>query len=168
LIAESEFSVMVLSKKRIEALIEQSPKYKMAGEAYTLAVTLINTGNIGCDVEVEVTDSSQFAISLDCPSPIHINPAEHKNIYIQAKTPQDLTHFLQHHITIATQIQGDPSSLSYLSSTVDIFPGNYPKKDRYEYLPMKTVFGYGMKNEKKQLFVEQYASGFLDEAKKKA
>jgi hypothetical protein len=32
---------------------------------------------------------------------------------------------------------------------------------------METVFGYGMKNNKKQLFVEQYANGFLDESQKK-
>jgi hypothetical protein len=144
LTAESEFSVMVLSQNRIEARIEQAPKYKIAGDPYTLTLTLINTGNIESNVEIELMDSAQFPMS-----------------------PKDLPAFLEHYITITTQIQGNPSSVNYLSSLVDILPREQKKKDNYEYLPMETVFGYGMKNNKKQLFVEQYANGFLDESQKK-
>ncbi|MBX9924337.1 MAG: hypothetical protein K2Y01_09525 [Rhabdochlamydiaceae bacterium] len=167
LIAESEFSILVLSQNRIETLIEQTPKYKMAGEPYTLTVTLINTGNVANDVEIELMDSSQFPLSLDTPLPVHVEPGQRKQIHILVTTPKDLPIFLEHYVTITTQIQGDPSSLRYLSSVVDILPHGEQKKDLYEYLPMETVFGYGMKNKKKQLFVEQYASGFLDDAQKK-
>jgi uncharacterized membrane protein len=167
LTAESEFSVMVLSQNRIEARIEQAPKYKIAGDPYTLTLTLINTGNIESNVEIELMDSAQFPMSLDIPSPVHIKPGERKQIHIHVKTPKDLPAFLEHYITITTQIQGNPSSVNYLSSLVDILPREQKKKDNYEYLPMETVFGYGMKNNKKQLFVEQYANGFLDESQKK-
>lgn len=167
LLSESQFSILVLSRNGIQSSIEQTPKYKIAGENYKVTLTVINTGNVTSDIAIEVIDSAQFDISLDVSSPLCLKPGEIKQIHALVQTPKDLKTPVQHFITISTQIQGDPNSLNYLSSTVDIFPQNSSKIERYELLPMKTVVGYGMKNEKKQLFIEQYGSGTLDEAKKK-
>jgi hypothetical protein len=167
MLSQSSFSILVLGKKGIEASILEAPKSKVAGSFYSVLFSLTNTGNTETDVEISLNDSAQFDISLDCPLALRLNSNETKVVTVQVNTPKDLDNLLLHYINISIQIQGDPKSIKYLYTTVDIFPKKVTKVGKYELLPMKTVFGYGMKNSRKQLFIEQYMSGTLDTEKKK-
>lgn len=167
LVAESNFSVVVLKHQELQSSLKQTLKYTIAGEPYQIELLINNTGNSEIEVEIDITDSAQLPLSFNAPALLTLQPGASKQIEISIQTPKTLTLPLQHFIAVTTQIRGEPTSAIYLSASVDIFPLAPSKIERYELLPMKTVFGYGMKNSKKQLFVEQYAKGTLDEAKKK-
>jgi len=62
---------------------------------------------------------------------------------------------------------GIPQEPLHETVKVEIFPQPSSDLKLYQELSMKSVFGYGQKNGKKQLFVEQYGSGFVDPEKGK-
>lgn len=167
IISESSFFIEILKRSEIHSFIKQSPKYKIAGDPYEVTFTVTNTGNIGTEIEISVKDSMNFPVSIVSEDSTYLKPGESKEFVALVTTPKDLKDSIRHFLTISTQIKDSPNTLCYLSSETDLFPKKPTKEDPYHCLPMKTVFGYGMKNGKKQLFIEQYGSGPLDEIKKK-
>jgi hypothetical protein len=165
LYTESNFSVRVLKKNLLTTSIQKPPSYILAGKTYETTVTVVNEGNVPAEVDVDIKDHQDFPLTIKSPLTFSLEPKESKQISIKVTTPKELEKTTRHFLHISVENIKDPNSIQYFSTEVEIFPLKQGKPNKYDTLPMKTTLGYGQKNSKTELFIDQSGKGPLSKTK---
>ncbi len=162
ILSESSFNVTIQKNSKIVAYLENCSAIGISGEAYTITLSLTNTGNIGTEIEILTEEHLGFPI-YPKNTTLFVNPQESKKIAFQVET-QESQETLIHNVVISllNKLTGKSETLFH---QIELFSKTPISINRYQTLPLQTVFGYGMKNGHKQLFIEQSGRGSLGKGK---
>lgn len=164
LLSSQTFFVQVLAKNEMQNHILFSPKTAVAGKPYKVELKTVNSGNVDLPVKIDVATTEESVCRPLSSLQFTLEPGKERVSSFEITGSSQL----DHQVACVTYFDVKADLLTmHLSAETDVFPLDSKKVDCYRYLPMKTTFGYGMKNHAKQLFVEQYGQGPIDESKKK-
>ncbi len=160
-----DFIVHVPPHKEFKMFVNRPPKYLTANSPYEFEVTLYNQGNVEISIDLKILSNLNYPLKF--PHKVTLLPGESRQVPVKIKIPYGVEKSAQHYVTIRATGEDDEKSAVYETVQTEIFPPTQPSAEQYRTLAMKTLFGYGMKGEKKQLFIDQYGKGTIDEAQKR-
>lgn len=156
--AEVFFVVRVKENSTITSYIDEAPSYARSGDSYAITLTTTNTGNIETEVILETEEHLGFLVS-PAKTTFSLPPRATQKTRFVVFTKK-LEEIVKHNVLFAITNKSTEAVTTCLSQ-VELFPKKLTTVSRYHTFPLTTVFGYGMKNGSKQLFVEQYGEGSL-------
>jgi len=155
------YLVNILPKVGLNAFLQKVPRYLLAGESYELSFRVVNTGSISLSTFIEVDETIGFPFEI-LPAEFIIEPQQSKDVVVRVHTDKDAPH-LKHLVRIRIESREQICCSPELVAEVEIFPILEERPPFFCYLPCETTFGYGMRNGKKQLFIETAGGGVLDQ-----
>lgn len=133
--ADGVLQVTINAVRQIEMKLLESPRFVVAGAAYTSTFLLTNKGNTYSSVRLSVNSPNNFPAQLDS-SLIHLAPKENRSVVVQVTTDPELAEKIQHAVELVGVIEQDSLITTRLTSAVEVISRVSNVSEQYHMFPL--------------------------------
>jgi hypothetical protein len=168
IVDSDSLSVVVLPVVKLEVLVENKPEVVIAGDAYRVALRLLNLSNSRVDAELKIRSSPDYPVKLE-PSEMALDVGESQIIRVEVNTDEKLKREVTQILEIHAEAKESRNGMVSVRQTVsvEIIPKVTGEFDPYHRLPIQLGMVVAGRDERAGVQAEISGAGSLDEEGKR-